>query len=292
MTAEPGPAIEPGGPAARRPQARGVVFWLSTAWLAFVVVIAALAPVLPLPDPNETGYTCARCGPFDGAILGGDSLGRDLFARTVFGARVSLVVGFLSIAMAVTIGGALGVVAGYFQGRTDALIMGVMDVLLAFPSLVLLLAFVTFVARNHVTITHVTVAIGVLAVAPMCRIIRATTLAYAQRDFVKAARIIGARHPRILWREVVPNVASVAYSYALIGVAVAVVAEGSLAFLGLSVGSPTATWGGIINDGRLVLRDAPHVAIIPSVAMFLTVLALNFVGDTLGVGSRPGNELR
>jgi peptide/nickel transport system permease protein len=259
----------------------GPVFWLSVGWLALISGLAILAPLLPIPDPNRSGFTCARCAPFDGSLLGGDSLGRDIFSRLVWGARVSLVVGVCSIALGLLIGGFLGVVAGYLRGRIEGLIMGAMDALLAFPALVLLLALVTFVADNNANIAHITASIGLLTIAPTCRVVRALTLRIAEREFVQAARTMGSTHRRIISHEIVPNVAIPAFTFALTAVAFAIVAEGGLAFLGLSVRPPTATWGGMINDGRLVLRDASHVALIPAAAMFLTVLALNFAGDCL-----------
>ena len=264
----------------------GGLFWVSVGWMTLIVVLAVLAPVLPMPEPSRTGFTCPRCGPLDGALLGGDSLGRDIFSRLLSGARVSLVVGFVSIGLGMLVGGFLGIAAGYYRGRLETVIMTLIDALLAFPSLVLLLALVTFIADNDATVLHVTLAIGVLTIAPFCRLARASTLSITHQEYVLAARTIGSTHRRIIRREILPNVIPAALSFALIGVAFAIVAEGGLAFLGLSVGAPTATWGGMINDGRLVLRDAAHVALIPSFAMFLTVLALNYIGD--GLSARYG----
>lgn len=277
-TAAPTATASPGRRRARR---LGLAFWLSVAWLALIGSLALLAPVLPLPDPDRSGFTCARCGPLDGALLGGDSLGRDVLSRLVWGARVSLTVGLLSIALGLVVGGFLGLLAGYYRGRLETVVMGAMDALLAFPALVLLMALVTFVADDHAGIPHITLSIGLLTIAPMARLVRASTLALARREFVLAARAIGATDRRIVLREILPNVLVPAATFALTAVAFAIVAEGGLAFLGLSVRPPTATWGGMISDGRLVLRDAAHVAVAPSVAMFLTVLALNFAGDAL-----------
>jgi peptide/nickel transport system permease protein len=259
----------------------GPLFWVCVAWLALVVGLAALAPVLPMPDPDRTGFTCARCAPLDGALLGGDSLGRDVFARLVWGARVSLTVGVLSMALGLAVGGFLGIVAGFLRGRVEAVIMGAMDALLAFPALVLLMAVVTFIAKGNAGIAHVTLSIGLLSVAPMCRLVRGSALMLGEREYVRAARMIGASRSRIIGHEIVPNIWRAPAVYSLTGVAFAIVAEGGLGFLGLSVRPPTPTWGGMISDGRLVLRESAHVALIPSAAMFLTVLALNFAGDAL-----------
>lgn len=256
----------------------GVMFWISVGWLALVVLLAVFADVLPFHDPIEPGVGPAREGPFGETILGTDALGRDVLARTVFGARVSLVVGFSSIAAGLIIGGSLGVLSGHLRGRFEAVAMGAMDVLLAFPALVLGLALVTFLGPN---IRTVTLAIAVLSIAPIARIIRASTLTFAQREFVLAARTLGAKSRHIIGREILPNVIPPALSFALVAVAVAIVSEGALAFLGLSVPAPEPTWGSMINEGRTILEDAPQVSFVPSGAMFLTVLALNFAGDSL-----------
>jgi peptide/nickel transport system permease protein len=249
--------------------------------LAVVIGLALLAPVLPAPDPNRTGFTCPRCRPLDGSLLGGDSLGRDIFSRLIWGARLSLTVGVLSISIGLLIGGLLGIIAGFRRGWVETLIMGAMDALLAFPTLILLMAIVTFVAHNHAGTAHITLSIGLISIAPTCRLVRASTLSLATREFVLAAEVIGYTRWRIVTREILPNLWRTPVTFSLTGVAFAIVAEGGLSFLGLSVRPPTATWGSMISDGQLVLRDAPHVALIPSTVMFLTVLALNFAGDAL-----------
>jgi len=267
--------------AAYRKRTLGLIFWLSVSWLVVVVLAALLADLLPLADYTDTTAGVARSGPSGDHVLGVDGVGRDMLARVVYGTRVSLAVGFMSILMGLVVGGGLGVVAGYFRGRIESVIMGAMDILLAFPALVLALAIVTFWAQGKANIGHVTVAIGLLSIAPIARIIRANTLTFAQRDFVLAARALGAGDRRIIVKEILPNVLPPVFAFSLIAVAVAIVAEGTLAFLALSVQPPTPTWGGMINEGRRLLNDAPHVAFMPAIAMFLTVLALNFAGDSL-----------
>lgn len=256
----------------------GLMFWLSVGWLALVVLLAVFADVLPFHEPTEPGVGPAREGPLGETLLGTDALGRDMLARTVHGARVSLVVGFSSIAAGLLIGGTIGLLAGYFRGRFETIAMGAVDVLLAFPALVLGLALVSFLGPSLGTVT---LAIAVLSIAPIARIIRANTLTFAQREFVLAARTLGAKNRRIIVSEILPNVLPAALSFALVAVAVAIVSEGALAFLGLSVPAPRPTWGSMINEGRTILEDAPHVSFVPSAVMFLTVLALNFAGDSL-----------
>jgi peptide/nickel transport system permease protein len=256
----------------------GSGFWVSIGWVGLVVLAALLAGLLPLQDPTAIGHNAPRLGPSAGHPLGTDELGRDLLARVVYGSRTSLTVGFASIAFGLVVGGGIGLVAGYYGGRLDAALNGLSTVLLAFPALIFLLTVVTFLGQN---LFDVTLTLGVLSVAPIARIIRANTLVYANREFVLAARALGARGRRILVREILPNVLPSALAFSLVAVAVVIVAEGALSFLGLSVRPPTPTWGGMIAEGGQVLAQDPLVALWPSVAMFLTVLALNFAGDRL-----------
>jgi peptide/nickel transport system permease protein len=156
--------------------------------------------------------------------------------------------------------------------------MGAMNVLLAFPSLILALAIVTF---TQPTLLHVTVAIGILSIAPLCRVVRASTLSLSRREFVQAAQVVGVRRRRIIFREVVPNVLPTALAVALVAIPGAILAEGALSFLGLSVRPPSPSWGNMLSEGRDVLAKYPLIALWPSIAMLLTVLSLNFVGDEL-----------
>jgi peptide/nickel transport system permease protein len=256
----------------------GAGFWISIGWVALVIVVALGAGLLPLQDPTAIGDNAPRLGPTAGHLLGTDELGRDLLARVIYGSRTSLIVGFSSIAFGIVVGGAVGLMAGYYGGRLDAALNGISTVLLAFPVLIFLLTVVTFLGQN---LFDVTLTLGLLSVAPIARIIRANTLAYANREFVLAARALGARSRRILVREILPNVLPSAFAFSLVAVAVVIVAEGALSFLGLSVRPPTPTWGGMIAEGGQVLAQDPLVALWPSAAMFVTVLALNFAGDRL-----------
>ena len=255
----------------------GPIFWISVAWVLGIIFLAIFADLLPLPDPKNP-VAAPRLGFSTSHLLGTDALGRDTLSRIIYGARVSIIVGFGSIFVGTVVGGFLGVVAGFFRGKSETFIMGLMDVLLAFPALVLALALVTFLGQS---LNNVLLAISILAVAPIARLIRSATLAGSQREFVLAARSLGAKNFRIIVREILPVVILPVMSFSLIGVAVAVVAEGALAFLGLSVPAPTPTWGGMITDGRVYLQNDPWIAFIPSLVLFFTVLALNFAGDTL-----------
>jgi peptide/nickel transport system permease protein len=256
----------------------GFGFWVAAIWFVTVVLAAVLAPVLPLDDPNVASGR-PRLAPSPEHWFGTDMIGRDLFSRVVWAARVSLVVGFASIVLGLLIGGTMGIVAGYVKKRTETILMGMIDVLLAFPALLLALAIVSF--RDDRSVSNVVLAIGIVSIAPIARLVRAATLVYSQREFVTASRSLGASNTRIIVKEILPNVVLPVISFSIIGVAVAIVAEGGLAFLGLSVAPPTPTWGGMINDGRSQLANYPYMSLIPATVMFLTVLSLNLAGDRL-----------
>ncbi|GIU83443.1 MAG: peptide ABC transporter permease [Acidimicrobiales bacterium] len=260
-------------------------FWISVGWLGFIVVVSLLAPQLRsigiLADPNEQDLTNTSLPLFSaGHLLGTDNLGRDILSRSIFGARVSIAVGVASVAFGLLFGSIVGLTAGYFRGRLETVLMAIVDVMLAFPALLLALAIVTFTKSQELHI--IILAIGVVAIPPLARLVRANTLAFAQREFVLAARALGASDLRIILREILPNVALPAISFSIIGVAVAIVAEGALAFLGLSIPPPDPTWGKMIAEGRGQLdTGAPWIPLVPGFFMFLTVLALNFAGDSL-----------
>jgi peptide/nickel transport system permease protein len=260
---------------------------LAIGWLALVLLAALLAPILPLDDPYDPTGSIARQGPgTDGHLLGGDGLGRDLFSRLVWGSRASLLIAVTSVLLGLVVGGLLGLIAGYFRGRTDTLFVGVFDVLLSFPQLILAVTVVTVYATGEgVSSTRrmvvLILALGIVSIPVLGRIARATTLTWAQREFVLAARAMGARNRSIMFGEVLPNVLPALFSIALLGIAVVIVAEGGLSLLGVGVQLPTPSWGNIIAEGRTDLRDAPHIVIIPTIVIFLTVLALNYLGDVV-----------
>lgn len=279
VTAEGAPVPTASPPGGARRQARGLIFWSALVWLGVVVVAALTASFLPLPDPNAIDIGAKLSGPLTpGHPLGTDGLGRDILARLASGARVSLTISLVSVAIGMVIGGTLGMVVGYFRGPLEAVVMAGINVLLAFPGLILLLGLVAFVGQS---MTAIIAAIGFFSIPVYARVARATTLSVSQREFVLAARAMGARSGRILFREILPNVLLPVAAYALVALGVIIVAEGTLAFLGLSVQPPAATWGGMIAEGRRHIFETVNAALVPSVVMFLTVLSLNFVGDSL-----------
>lgn len=273
----------------------GVAFWVACGWFAFIALAAVAASFLQnrgilldpfkldrkLLAPGQTGRVGAYT-PDTASIhlLGTDSLGRDVLSRIIYGGRVSLQVGFASIALGLLIGVTIGLVAGYLRGWVDSVLMSMMDIMLAFPAILLALAIIGFSDRKD--IVNISLALGIVAVPAIARLVRASTLTYREREFVLASRTLGASHLRILVREILPNVLPPVMSLAVIGVAVAISAEAALAFVGVSVPLPTATWGGMINDGKdQLLLGNPQLVLIPCTVLVLTVMSFYFIGDRL-----------
>ncbi|MFT4659495.1 MAG: peptide/nickel transport system permease protein [Candidatus Aldehydirespiratoraceae bacterium] len=261
----------------------GFTFWVSALWLALVIGGAILAPYLAIKSPDVNFIQPGERPPYSPSAehwFGTDQDARDMFSRTLYGARTSLTVGFAAIAFGVLVGGSLGLLAGYFRGKVDQFISFAFLTLLSFPALVLAILITVLLERS---LTTIAIVIGILSVAPVGRVARATTISFADREFVLAAKSLGARHPRIIIRELLPNVLIPMGAFSLLGVAIAIVAEGSLAFLGQSV-EKGPTWGKIILTASQSSRDLekyPFMAFFPIMTLFLTVLALNFAGDRL-----------
>jgi peptide/nickel transport system permease protein len=256
----------------------GLLFWLAAGWVGLVVILAILANVLPLPNPNFQNYSAINAPPSIHHLLGTDDLGRDLLSRLIFGARVSLIVGFVSVAIGLLIGGTLGLISGYKGGRLDISLNAGSFVLLAFPAIVAVIAIVAFWGSS---LWKITLILGVAVIPLLYRVVRASSLSFANRDFVIAARTLGATSSRIVFREILPNVVPVAVTFGLISVAGVIVIEGSLAFLGLSVPLPTASWGNMIAEGSSNgnLQTNPYIMLWPVLAMFLLLLSINLIGD-------------
>ena len=292
-------AVESGPARRRRLQGLGVGAWLAIGWMAVVVLIAVLAKlgILTWGDPTEVIARCARRGPFSddgtasGHLIGCDGIGRDMMARLALGAWTSMFVATGAVIFGFLVGGSLGLVAGYFGGRVDTVLTGLFNVLLSIPAIIMALALVAFLqgsadseGSGGALLTPeeiLIIAIGVVAVPLLGRITRASALSWSQREFVLAARAQGAKNGRIMVREVLPNVLPAMFSIALLGIAVAIVAEGTLSILGVGVKPPTPSWGNIIAIDRGNLFTSPHIVFEPSLLIFFTVLALNFLGDVV-----------
>ena len=250
---------------------------LSVLWLLMLSAAAATFDLLPLLNPDESDFENIATGPSASHLLGTDEIGRDLLSRTIAASQISLQVGFIAVAIAAVIGGTLGLCAGYFRGKFDTVVMTANDVLLAFPGLILALALVAVLGASA---QNVIIALGVVMTPAFARVARASTLSFTARPFVTAAQSMGASHRQIIWGELAANVGLAVLAYGLTAISVAILAEGALSFLGLSVPPPAATWGGMIVSGKEVLAEAPHIVLMPALAMFLTVLSFNSIGET------------
>ena len=253
--------------------------WIALGWMTLLILAAILAPVLPIADPiNDANPLKAAQGPSLHHLFGLDGNGRDVFSRIIWGARNSLFIAFTAVLVGFLLGGALGLISGYFKGRIGGSLGALTDILLAFPQLVLALAVVSFLGR---TVFNVTMALAIVSIPILARITRASALSWSERDFVTAARAQGAGHVRTMLREVLPNVLPAMLSIALLGIAVAIVAEASLSLVGAGVKPDVTTWGNVIFSGQAYLREAPTMVIFPSIVIFFTVYSLNYLGDVL-----------
>ena len=266
----------------RRSGVLGLAGWLSVIWLVLIAGSAILAPWLPLTEPDQVDFANPNQlnnQPIGtpGFPLGTEQNGYDILSRIIWGGRVSLVVAVGVLVIGMVVGGTIGLTAGFLRGRSETVLMSVVDIFLAFPALILLIAIVAFMGAD---LKNVVLGISLVSIPAFARIARATTLTFSRREFVLAAEAAGATRFRILVREILPNVVLPLLAFGLLVVGIAIVAEGSLAFLGLT-SQETISWGGMINGGRRALQqeNIAHTTMIPAAVMFLTVLAVNFLGD-------------
>lgn len=275
------------------------VYWASVSWLVIVIGFVIIGERNPLvKDPTlrdadninaqpiltnlfktdcvdaEAGESCTEIG----GLMGNTSLGQDVFSQIVEGGRISIFVAIMVTAIGIGIGGTMGLLAGYLKGKVDIVVQMIINVTLSVPALLLVIFIVTVRGQS---LFNVILAVSLLAIPALARIVRASTLQVADREFVKAAEVLGVRKMSILVREVLPNVMPTLVSFAFLTTGIILVVESSLSFLGLSVQPPAITWGSIISNGRAKFQDAPHVVFAPAIILFLTVLALNLVGDRL-----------
>jgi len=252
--------------------------WVGLGIFMAVVVIAILAPWLAPHDPLEQDVFFRLKPPTDDHLLGTDYYGRDILSRLLFGARISLVIGLVAVLAAMFIGSVIGMIAGYYRGKVDIVIMQVNDTLLAFPSLILGLIIVAMLGPS---ILNLVIAIALTAIPPFARIARAPTIVMKEREFVEAARSLGFSDFRILVLHILPNILPEILVMGSLWLATAIRVEASLAFIGLGVRPPTATWGGMIREGFENILDSYWLALAPSVAILVVVFSLNLLGDGL-----------
>jgi peptide/nickel transport system permease protein len=262
---------------------RNVLYGLAVGWLVLVVVLVVLGWIfgesLPfLSDPDEINADFINAGPSWEYWFGNASFGEDVFSQVVEGGKISLFVGLAVTAIGIVVGGGMGLVGGYYRGWIDSFVRLIINVTLSIPALLLVIFIVTIFSQSLMTVVF---ALALLAVPALARIVRASTLQVADREFVKAAEVLGVKRSKILIREVLPNVMPTLISFAFLTTGIIIVVEGTLSFLGLSVEAPAITWGSIIAEGRIKFADTPHMVALPGMVIFLTVLSLNFVGDQL-----------
>lgn len=264
------------------------MFWLGCTWLGLLVAGAALADVLPLAEHVDITKSITEPGNARPDLLSRHPLGTnnfslDLLARSLHGARVSLLTATFAVVFALVVGGSIGVAAGYLRGSFSHAVGVATDSMLAFPSLVFLIALAAVLGTPDSALDAIPktgIALGLVSLPIMIRLARANTLAVAQSDFVTASKVIGATKRRIMLDDIAPNVLLPLLSYSFVLVAVLIVAEGALAFLGLGLRQPDPTWGNMIAEGGLgTLTDYPHIPLVPGAFMFATVLSLNLVGE-------------
>lgn len=248
--------------------------------LVILILLAIFADIIA--DYDEVAIkmnTSMRLqGPSKDHILGTDELGRDIFARMIHGARVSLQVGIIAVGIAIIIGGTLGAIAGFYGGKLDNIIMRVMDVFLAIPSILLAISIVSALGSSMLNLM---IAVGVSSIPSYARIVRASVLSIKDQEFVEAARATGAKDSRIIIKHILPNSLAPVIVQGTLGVAGAILSTAGLSFIGLGIEKPAPEWGAMLSGGRQYLRDAPHVVAFPGIAIMVTILSLNLLGDGL-----------
>jgi peptide/nickel transport system permease protein len=251
----------------------------SIGFLLVVALISLLAPVLAPHDPIETNLSQRLVPPgTPGYILGADDLGRDILSRLIWAGRISLLIGFSAVMVAMALGVIIGLVSGYFGGWLDSLLMRLVDILMAFPAILLAIMIVASLGPG---LRNSMLAVSIVGIPFYVRIVRGSVLSLREQEYSHAARLIGASHFRILLRHILPNTLAPLIVASTLDVGFFIIAAAGLSFLGLGAQPPTAEWGVMLSQGRQFIRNAPHLSIIPGTAIFLVVLALNFVGDGL-----------
>jgi len=248
--------------------------------LGIIIVLAIFADIIAPYDAVaiKQNLKDRLMTPSGAHILGTDEFGRDMFARLIHGARVSLQVGILAVGLSIVLGGALGAIAGYYGGKLDDIIMRIMDVFLAVPSILLAIAIVSALGPNLLNLMF---AISISSVPSYARIVRASVISIKDQEFIEAAKAIGANDFRIIMLHIIPNTLAPVIVQGTLGVAGAILSTAGLSFIGMGIQPPAPEWGAMLSGGRQYLRYAPHVTTIPGIAIVITILALNLVGDGL-----------
>ena len=246
--------------------------------IATLLVVAIFAPLLAHADPLAQNLAVGSTAPSAAHLFGTDKLGRDVFARIVYGARISIRIGFIAVGVAIAFGTLIGVVAGYFGGALDSILMGAMDIMLAFPPIILAIAITTVLGPS---ITNLMLAVGIVYIPQYARLARSSVLTVKELEFVDAARAIGSGIPAILVRHVLPNIAAPLLVQATLGIGTAELEAAGLSYLGLGARPPAPEWGAMLNDARDYWLSAPWALLFPGLAITAVVLGFNLLGDGL-----------
>ena len=297
---EPVAPVAAAGPEALRVRTPWSEFWrkfrkqhvalAAGSFVLVLVVLAVLAPyVVPFDAENFFDYDTLNSPPSAKHWFGVDPLGRDIFSRLLMGARISLTAGFVSVAIGAVIGTLLGLVAGYYEGWWDRAIMRLADVLFAFPGILLAIAIVAILGSG---MQNVIIAVSIFSVPTFARLVRGNTLALKHLTYIESARSIGASDGTIVLRHIFPGTISAVVVYFSMRIGTSIITAASLSFLGMGAQPPTPEWGAMLNEARSEMMTAPHVALFPAIAIFLTVLAFNLLGDGLRDALDPKIEQR
>ncbi|WP_068675011.1 nickel transporter permease [Oceanobacillus sp. Castelsardo] len=246
--------------------------------ILFILIIAIFGPLIAPYDPVAQDMVNKLQPPSSEHWLGTDHFGRDILSRLIHGASITLLVGFLSVALGATVGVFLGIISGYYGKRTDSIIMRFMDILLAFPGILLALAIVSVLGGS---LLNVIIAVAISSIPIFARIVRSSTLSVKKLEYIDAMRALGASDRRIIFKHIFPNVTSPLIVQATLSIATAIISASGLSFLGLGAQPPTPDWGAMLSDGRNFLYNAPHVALFPGIAIVIVVVAFNLLGDGL-----------
>ncbi len=252
--------------------------------ISCILLLAAIAPLIAPYDPNAIDVKAILLAPSQLHLMGTDGLGRDVFSRMLYGARISLMVGFVAVGIATLIGIVLGAIAGFYRGWVDTLIMRTVDVMLSIPTFFLILAVIAFLSPS---IWNIMIVIGLTSWMGVTRLVRAEFLSLRNREFVLAAQALGAKDLRLIFGHLLPNSLTPIIVSSILGIASAVLVESGLSFLGLGVQAPQASWGNILTDGKEYIQFAWWLSLFPGLAILLTVLGYNLLGDGLRDAYNP-----
>lgn len=263
---------------------RNPIGWIGLTMVLFVVFCAVFAPYLSHYDPVKTNWMNIRKASMPGHLFGTDELGRDIWTRLIYGARASLSVGLISVTLAMLVGVPIGIISGYFGRKTDFIISRLTDAMISIPSLILAIAVSAVLGAS---LQNVMIAIAVANIPIFIRLARGQTLVISKMEYVQAAHSVGVGHVNILLKYILPNILSTLVIQATLSVANAIIAESSLSFLGLGMQPPAPSWGSMLNIAKQFLEQAPWLAIYPGLAIVVTVLGFNLLGDALNDALDP-----